>query len=110
MSLQDILNSAAYQSRIGYSYRAMKSGRVVFSANMTGKTIIARARTYDKSITVDSLPDKYLLPAVYWIMYRHYATTNDKRYQHYYALYQEEMRKISHNRLGSTAICIGDDL
>lgn len=110
MSIQDIINSTAYQQRIGYTYHKLRTGRIVFSANMTGKNVVAIAKTYNPEINLQSIPDKYLKAALHWIQYRYYAMNNNPLHQHHYELYKQEMSKVRHNRIGSPVMCIGDDI
>lgn len=108
--LDEILEARSKVSLGTNRYIVLKNRMVVFSSNMSGKTLkVVGNVCNDKTIT--SVPDRMQLAAVYWVLHRWYANQeNANRANYYLDLYRIEWEKTRHNRMGSAYCSIGDSL
>ncbi|HPS39963.1 MAG TPA: hypothetical protein PL124_11155 [Candidatus Cloacimonadota bacterium] len=108
--LQDIL-ATNYSALQGYRYRVLNEGRIVFGNSMTGNTVTVIGVVVDPEMTVESMPERFRLAAMYWVMHRYYVSTGDgQKANYYHDLYSQEWSKVRHNRLRSGYVNMGTDL
>jgi len=94
----------------GYSYHVMKDGTVVFSSDMTTHSLTAMCNVYDPSISANTVPDKFQLAALYWVLHRWHSQTDANLSSYYHQLYLVEWAKAHHNRLRDPRQGLGTDL
>jgi len=108
-TIQEIMASPGFLSPFrGRRYRVLGK-KIVFGDSMTGKTVIIVGRMIDDTLTVDTLPDRFQLTAIYWVLHRHYADSeNAAKAQYYYNLFESEWAKTRHQRTGTPLVNLGE--
>lgn len=93
-----------------FRFHVLNTGQVVFSGDMSDYTLTAMCVISDPNITLNSIPDRFLLAATYWVLHRHYSGKDGNLATYYHQLYRTEWEKVSHNRIKPLTSYLGDDL
>lgn len=76
--------------------------------DMEDQDITMLCRIYDDSITLDTIPDKYYLAFVYYVL--HKIATEPGEGQYYYNLHSQEWKKIHRQQVRIPFVSYGGDI
>jgi hypothetical protein len=85
------------------------TGYIFTNFDMADSDITILCTAYNEALTLDSLPNRYFLAFVYYVLHRHYMAEPDKA-NYYMALHQREWLKVHRQSPQQFTMGMGTDL
>lgn len=85
------------------------TGHIFTNFDMEGSDISILCIAYNEALTMESLPDRFLLAFVYYVLHRHYISETEKA-NYYLAMHQREWTRAHRQTLQQYTMGMGTDL